>query len=101
MALPIDPAMVATTDEIAGYKIVRSFGVAEGVGVSVYTGLFPGGQKGVLVDTMREAFLDMLTKAAAQGANAIVGQRYTMPSSDEERVILSYGTAVKVEKSSP
>jgi len=49
---------------------------------------------------MREAFLDMLTKAAAQGANAIVGLRYTTPSNDRERIILAYGTAVLVRKTS-
>lgn len=99
MSLPIDPKMVATTDALSGYRVVRSFGVAEGLGISIYTGILPGGQESVLVDTMREAFLDMLTKAAAQGANAIVGQRYSIPSSDRERIILAYGTAVVVEKS--
>jgi len=98
MPLPIDPKMVATSDELAGYRIVRSFGVAEGLGLCIFTGILPGGQQSILVDTMREAFLDMLTKAAAQGANAIVGVRYSTPSSDRERIILVYGTAVKVEK---
>jgi uncharacterized protein YbjQ (UPF0145 family) len=99
MSLPIDPAMVATADEIAGYRVARSLGVAEGLGLSLYTGVFPPGQKGVLVDTMREAFLDMLTKAAAQGANAIVGLRYATPATGSERIVLAYGTAVVVEKS--
>jgi uncharacterized protein YbjQ (UPF0145 family) len=99
MPLPIDPAMVATADEIAGYTIARALRVAEGLGLSIYTGVLPGGQKTVLVDTVREAFLDMLTKAAAQGANAIVGLRYATPASANERIVLAYGTAVVVQKS--
>jgi len=98
MSLPLDPTMVATTDEIPGYRITRTLGVAEGFGVTIYTGIFPGGQKAILIDTMREAFLDMLSKAAQQGANAIVGLRYTTPSSDRERIVLAYGTAVVVQK---
>ena len=39
-----------------------------------------------------------MTKAAAQGANAIVGLRYATPSSGNERIVLAYGTAVKVRK---
>ncbi len=66
----------------------------------IYTGMFPGGQKNVLTDTMREAYFDMLTKAAGQGANAIVGVRYATPSSDNERIVLVYGTAVAVQKAS-
>jgi uncharacterized protein YbjQ (UPF0145 family) len=96
--LPIQPKMVATTDQLPGYEIVRSLGVAEGLGLSIVTGFLTAGQVGVLTDTMREAFLDMLTKAAAQGANAIVGLRYSTPASGQERIILAYGTAVVVKK---
>jgi uncharacterized protein YbjQ (UPF0145 family) len=92
--------MVSTADEISGYRTVTSLGVAEGLAVAVYTGILPGGQKSVLLDTMREAFLDMLTGASTHGANAIVGLRYAMPSSDRERIVLAYGTAVKVVKTS-
>lgn len=90
--------MVSTTGEIAGYSIKRTLGVAEGLGLAIYAGVLPGGQKTVLVDTMREAFLDLLTKAAAQGANAIAGLRYATPASGNERIILAYGTAVIVER---
>ena len=98
MPLPLEPTMVATTDEISGYRITRTLGVAEGFGVTIYTGIFPGGQKAILIDTMREAFLDMLTAAASQGATAIVGLRYAIPASDRERIILAYGTAVVVSR---
>jgi uncharacterized protein YbjQ (UPF0145 family) len=100
MPTPIDCTLVATTDQIPGYEIVRSFGVAEGLGVCFFTGFLPGGQQAIMVDTMREAFLDMMTKASAHGANAIVGLRYTTPSSDRERIVLAYGTAVQVRKTS-
>jgi uncharacterized protein YbjQ (UPF0145 family) len=99
-SLPVDPALVVTTDEIPGYRITQAFGVAEGLGIAMYTGMFPGGQKNVLTETMREAFFDMLTKAASQGANAITGVRYATPSSANERIVLVYGTAVKVQKTS-
>jgi uncharacterized protein YbjQ (UPF0145 family) len=99
-SLPVDPKLVVTTDEIPGYTITKAFGIAEGLGISIYTGMFPGGQKSVLTDTMREAYFDMLTKAAGQGANAIVGVRYATPSSDNERIVLVYGTAVAVQKAS-
>ena len=98
MPTPIDCTLVATTDQIPGYEIVRSLGVVEGLGICIFTGFLPGDQQSILVDTMREAFLDMLNKAAAQGANAIVGLRYTTPSSDRERIVLVYGTAVVVKK---
>ncbi|SNT26862.1 Uncharacterized conserved protein YbjQ, UPF0145 family [Granulicella rosea] len=97
MQLPINPALVVTTDALPGYRIVRSLGTAEGVAVSVFTGMFAGGQSAIVFDSMRQAFLDMLGRAGAQGANAIVGMRYTMPSGDEERIVIAYGTAVVVE----
>ena len=53
MPLPLEPTLVVTTDEIPGYRITRTLGVAEGFGVTIYTGIFPGGQKAILIDTMR------------------------------------------------
>jgi uncharacterized protein YbjQ (UPF0145 family) len=58
----------------------------------------PGGQKQPFIETLREALLELIASAARQGANAIVALRYLMPSSDEERMVLAYGTAVRVEK---
>ncbi len=91
---PIDPAMIVTTDELPGYRIVKSLGVAEGISAPFFPGLSPSVKEGILTETLREAFLDMLNKAAAQRAHAIVGLRYTAPSSG---IILAYGTAVQVE----
>jgi uncharacterized protein YbjQ (UPF0145 family) len=98
--LPIDPAMVSTTDTIAGYRIAQTFGVAEGFAVVLYPAITPNGQKEALVATVREAFLDLIRCAAAQGANAIVGLRYHQPSGSETigRNIIAYGTAVKAAK---
>jgi uncharacterized protein YbjQ (UPF0145 family) len=95
--LPLDPAMVSTTETLAGYEIVRSLGVVEGLSTSIFNGLIKG-VRSVLVDAMREAYLDMLGQAASHGAQAIVGVRYAAPMGDVERVVMVYGTAVTVRK---
>ncbi len=94
MPLPLDPAMVATTDQLAGYDIVSSLGVVEGITTSPLISGFL--ERPVLVETMREAFLDMLARAAAHGAQAVVGLRYVVLL--ESRLVMAYGTAVKVRK---
>jgi uncharacterized protein YbjQ (UPF0145 family) len=88
MSLPINPAFVVTTEELPGYRIAQTFGTAEGLGVTFYIGILPGGQKQPFIETLREALLELIASAA----------RYLMPSSDEERMVLAYGTAVRVEK---
>ncbi len=88
--------MVSTTDALAGYRITQSLGVAEGFAVVLYAAFTPSGQKDALVATIREAFLDLLRCAAAQGANAIVGLRYHQPAGSGSSI--AYGTAVKVAK---
>ena len=98
MSLPIDPALVATTDELPGYRILQSFGLAEGFSVASYSGFTIKGQKDVLKDTLREAFVEMVACAALRGANAVVGLRYAHPPGQGERVVIAYGTSVKVEK---
>jgi uncharacterized protein YbjQ (UPF0145 family) len=95
--LPLNPAMVATTEMLPGYEIVRSLGVVEGISTSLFNGLMKG-VRSVLVDSMREAYLDMLQQAASHGAQAIVGVRYAAPMGDVERVVMVYGTAVTVKK---
>jgi uncharacterized protein YbjQ (UPF0145 family) len=40
----------------------------------------------------------MISKAAQQGAHAIVGLRCATPASESGRVIMAYGTAVLIEK---
>jgi uncharacterized protein YbjQ (UPF0145 family) len=98
MTPSIDSSMVCTTDELPGYRIIQSLGVAEGFAITFYAGFTLSGQKEALIGTLRDAIIDMLATAAAQGANAIVGLRYNQPSSQGERVAMAYGTAVKVEK---
>jgi uncharacterized protein YbjQ (UPF0145 family) len=99
MSLLINPAMVSTTSELPGFRITECFGVTEGSSVAVCTGFtIKKGQKDVLKDTIREAFVEMVTGAALRGANAVVGLRYNHLAGNGERVVIAYGTAVKVEK---
>ena len=86
--------MVATTDTLPGYEIIKSLGVVEGITTSPLIGAFF--ERNLLVNIMREAYLDMLTTATAHGANAIVGLRYSVML--QEHLVLVYGTAVKVKR---
>jgi len=96
--LPMNPAFVSTTDSIAGHKIVRTLGVAEGICVNPSTGILPSGRENALRETMKYAFLYMLEQAAAQGAQAIIGLRYAFPECDGPNLVIAYGTAVTVQK---
>ena len=103
--------LVATTNEIAGYRIVRHVGMVRGVivrsrsivgsigaslqsllggNISLYTALAERARQ--------DAFAQMVTHAEQVGANAVVGMRYDgadiAPGVAE---VLAYGTAVVVE----
>ena len=91
--LPFDPKMIATTNMLAGYEVVRSLGVVEGMALMVFGGLGPDMRALMFKDVLREAYLDMMRTAARQGAQAIVGLRYVL---DSESVVMVYGTAVLV-----
>ncbi len=93
MALPFDPAMISTTDQLAGYEIVRSLGVVEGITTSAMLGGLL--ERPVLEEAMREAYLDMMNNAAQHGAQAIVAFRYEVL---HRSLVLAYGTAVKVKR---
>jgi len=99
-----------TTETIAGHTIVESIGVATGsvvqskhVGRDIMAGLktIVGGELAgmteMLNDARRISIERMLADAKAQGADAVVGVRFTtstiMPGSSE---ILAFGTAVKL-----
>ncbi len=103
--------IVATTNDIAGYRIVRHLGLVRGIKVrsrsvlgNLVSGLqsFFGGKLGAFVqlaETARqEAFDHMCEHASQGGANAVVGMRY-----DANEIMdgitegLAYGTAVWVE----
>lgn len=103
--------MVATTDSVPGYRIVRVMGLVRGntvrtrnIGQDFLASLrnLVGGevsQYTAMLSQSREQALDrMRAHALEQGANAIVGVRFTtstvMQSAAE---ILVYGTAVVIE----
>jgi len=103
--------IVATTNEIAGYRIVRHLGLVRGITVRSRSvvGNFVGGLQSVfggklsvyvsLAETARqEAFDHMCEHAAQGGANAVVGMRYDANEiMDGITEVLAYGTAVWVE----
>jgi uncharacterized protein YbjQ (UPF0145 family) len=112
MAVMVSHAMVSTTFELNGYRIVRSLGVVRGITVrsrsvigTIGAGLqtLIGGNITLLTNlcekSREEAFSLMLEHAAQLGANAIVGAQYdateVMQGVTE---VLAYGTAVVVEK---
>lgn len=104
--------IVSTTNDIAGYRIVRHLGLVRGVTVrsrSVVGNFFGGiqtifgGKLSVYVNlaeaTRQEAFDHMCAHAADAGANAVVGMRYDANEiMDGVTEVLAYGTAVIVER---
>ena len=104
--------IVATTNEIVGYRIVQHLGLVRGLTVrsrSVLGNFFGGIQTifggklsiyAQLAEASRqEAFDHMCRHAAEGGANAIVAMRYDateiLPGVTE---VLAYGTAVLIER---
>ena len=104
--------IVTTTNEIAGYRIVRHLGVVRGVTVRSRSvvGNFVGGIQSVfggklsvyvdLAEAARqEAFDHMCEHAEKGGANAIVAMRYDATEiMDGITEVLAYGSAVVVER---
>src|ERR1700676_4264622 len=107
----VDSSMVTTATELAGYRVVRNFGIVRGITVrsrSVLGNLGAGFQTIVggnitvlpeLCETAgEEAYELLLVHAAQHGANAILAMRYdaneVMQGVTE---VLAYGTAVQVE----
>ena len=103
--------IVATTNDLPGYRVVRVIGLVRGITVRSRSvvGNFVGGLQSVfggklsvyvnLAETARqEAFDHMCEHAAQGGANAIIGMRYDAneiaPGVTE---VLAYGTAVIVQ----
>jgi uncharacterized protein YbjQ (UPF0145 family) len=103
--------IVSTTNDVAGYKIIRHLGVVRGITVRSRSviGNFVGGLQSVfggkigafvdLAETARqEAFDHMCEHAAQGGANAVIGMRYDANDiMDGITEVLAYGTAVWVE----
>jgi len=108
----IDPAMVTTTFELAGYNTVKNLGVARGIVVrsrslvgSIGAGIQSlfGGNITLftqLSEKSRSHAFDLLLEHASEmGANAIVGARYDATElAAGITEVLAYGTAVVVEK---
>jgi uncharacterized protein YbjQ (UPF0145 family) len=110
MPTPIDPAFVTTATDLAGYRIVRNFGMVRGVvvrsrsvfgtiGASLQT--LVGGNISLFTElcekTREEAFELLLQHAAERGANAVVAMRYDANDvMDGVTEVLAYGTAVQV-----
>ena len=105
--------LVATTNDLPGYRIVRHLGVVRGVTVrsrNVIAGFgamlqtLKGGNITIytkLAEQARQEAYDLLVQHAQEiGANAIIAMRYDaneMQAGVTE--VLAYGTAVVVEKS--
>ena len=108
----VDAAMVTTANDLAGYRIVRNFGIVRGIivrsrsiignlGAALQT--IVGGNITLLTNlcekTRQDAFELLLQHAGEHGANAVVAMRYdateVMQGVTE---VLAYGTAVQVER---
>ena len=108
----IDQAMITTSIELQGYRIVKQLGVVRGIMVrsrSILGNIAGGFQtlvggrisiyEELCENTREEAFQHMVHHADQRGANAIINMRYdaneVMQGITE---VLAYGTAVVVEK---
>ncbi len=103
--------LVTTTHEIAGRRIVRTIGLVRGntirarhVGRDFMAGLknIIGGEISeytkMIAECREEALDRMITQAAENGANAVVGVRFaTSEMMEHAAELLAYGTAVVVE----
>lgn len=103
--------LVVTTNDLAGYRVVKHLGMARGVtvrsrnAVSDFIGsvhAMIGGRIGAYVKLAEqgraEAYSELVKHAGELGANAILAVRYDateiMPGTTE---VLAYGSAVLVE----
>ncbi len=103
--------IVTTTNDLAGYKIVKHIGLARGITVRSRSviGNFAGGIQSIfggklsvyvdLAETARQEALQHLIEHAQQaGANAIIAMRYDANEiMDGITEVLAYGSAVVVE----
>ena len=104
--------LVVTTNDLAGYRIVRHLGVVRGITVrsrsvignigGAIQSVF-GGKLSVytnLAETARQEAYDLLVQHAQElGANAIIAMRYDANEiMDGITEVLAYGTAVEVQQ---
>ena len=103
--------LIATTNDLPGYRIVRVVGLVRGITVrsrSIVGNLggalqsLVGGNLSIftnLAEQARQEALDLMVRhAEEQGANAVIGMRYDSNDiTDGITEMLAYGTAVVVE----
>jgi uncharacterized protein YbjQ (UPF0145 family) len=103
--------IVATTNDVAGHRIVRHLGVVRGITVrsrsvigNIGAGIQSlfGGNISIYTELAEkaraEAFEFMVEHAVSAGANAIIAMRYDANEiTDGITEVLAYGTAVVVE----
>jgi uncharacterized protein YbjQ (UPF0145 family) len=78
-----------TAFELAGYRIVKNFGVVRGIVVR---------SRSLCEHTRDDAFRDMIAHANELNANAVIGVRYDATELAQGITeVLCYGTAVQVE----
>src|ERR671937_2389117 len=105
--------LIATTNDIAGYRIDEVYGEVFGltvrsrnIGSQFGAGLksiFGGELKGMtkaLADSRQQVIDRMVAEAEARGGNAIVGMRFdTSEMGTNWTEICAYGTAVRIRRS--
>ena len=103
--------IVATTNDLHGYRIVRHVGLVRGITVRSRSvlGNLAGGVQSIfggklsiyvnLAETAREeAYQSLVAHAREHGANAVIAMRYDANEiMDGITEVLAYGTAVVVE----
>ncbi|MDX9924959.1 MAG: YbjQ family protein [Ignavibacteriaceae bacterium] len=104
--------LIVTTENIAGYEITESLGIARGstvrarhIGKDIFAGLknIIGGEiseyTGLLADAREQALSRMIKDAEKINADAVVNVRFTTSAvSQGAAEILAFGTAVKLKK---
>jgi len=103
--------LITTTHDVAGKRIVKTIGLVRGntirarhVGRDLMAGLknMIGGEISeytkMIAECREEALDRMISQAAENGANAVVGVRFaTSEMMEHAAELLAYGTAVVVE----
>ena len=103
--------LVVTTNDVAGYKVVRYLGVVRGITVrsrsvignigAMIQALFGGNitlYSSLCERARSDAYDLMMQHAAAMGANAVIAMRYDANDvATGITEVLAYGTAVVVE----
>jgi uncharacterized protein YbjQ (UPF0145 family) len=106
--------IVATTNDLPGYRVVRVIGLVRGITVRSRSivGTIGGALQSIVggnitlftshAETARQEALDLMVKHADEmGANAVIGMRYDGNEiTDGITEMLAYGTAVVVEQDS-